>query len=98
MIDISNSVDIKTVYQKDFDNKNVENIKDNDKLKEVCDNFEAFFLQQMLDVSLKDSTIAGEEAGSDIIKGMYTETLSSSIAGNMGISAILYDYLSRNNK
>lgn len=94
MMDISNSVDVKTLNQKTFDSS-VENIKNDDRLKEVCDDFEAYFIQQMMDVSLKNSTLAGEEAGSDIIKGMYTETMSREVAGGMGISNILYEYLSK---
>ncbi len=97
MIDISNSVDINSINQKNFKNINTDNIKD-DKLKAVCDDFEAFFLKQMMDVSLKSSSIAGEEAGSDIIKGMYTDSISNQAAGGMGISSILYEYLSKNNK
>lgn len=97
MIDITNSVDINSINQKKYENINTENLKD-DKLKAVCDDFEAFFLKQMMDVSLKSSTIAGEEAGSDIIKGMYTESISNKAAGGMGISSILYEFLSRNNK
>lgn len=97
MIDISNNVDINTLNQKKYENINTKNLND-DKLKSVCDDFEAYFLKQMMDVSLKNSTIAGEEAGSDIIKGMYTDTVSTHAAGGMGISDILYDFLSRNNK
>lgn len=97
MIDITNSVDINSINQKKYENINTENLKD-DKLKAVCDDFEAFFLKQMMDVSLKSSTIAGEEAGSDIIKGMYTESISNQAAGGMGISNILYEFLTRNNK
>lgn len=97
MIDISNNVDINSLNQKKYENINTKNLND-DKLKSVCDDFEAYFLKQMMDVSLKNSTIAGEEAGSDIIKGMYTDTVSTHAAGGMGISDILYDFLSRNNK
>jgi flagellar protein FlgJ len=80
---------------------NLENAKTNSKnedLKTVCDDFEAFFMQQILDVSLKNSTIAGEETGSEIIKGMYTENLSKQSAGTLGISDMLYKFLSENKK
>ena len=97
MIDITNSVDINSINQKKYENINTKNLE-GDKLKAVCDDFEAFFLKQMMDVSLKSSTIAGEEAGSDIIKGMYTESISNQAAGGMGISNILYEFLTRNNK
>ena len=73
--------------------KNI-NIKDDKKLKHVCDDFESFFMQQILDVSLKNSTIAGEGTGSEIIKGMYTQSLSQQSAGSLGISDMLYKFLS----
>jgi Rod binding domain-containing protein len=80
---------------------NVKNLDKNTKqpeLKSVCDDFEAFFMQQILDLSLKNSTIAGEDTGSEIIKGMYTENLSKQSAGGLGISDMLYTFLSENKK
>ena len=97
MIDIENSIDINTLNSKKYENINVDNIE-TDKLKKVCDDFESFFLKQIMDVSLKSTNIAGEEVGSDIIKGMYTDTLSTSVSGGMGISNMLYEFLSKNNK
>lgn len=97
MIDITSGVDVNTLKQKDFSNVNTKNIED-EKLKAVCDDFEAFFLKQMMDVGLKSTKIAGEEAGADIIKSMYTDTLSTKSAGGMGISSLLFEHLSKNNK
>ena len=68
--------------------------KDDVALKAACDNFESFFMQQMLDVSLKSSNIAGEETGSKIIKGLYTENIAKASAGTMGISDMLFRFLS----
>jgi len=73
---------------------NITNTADDQQLREVCDDFEAFFMQQLMDISLKSTNVAGEGAGSDIIKGMYTQTLSSASAGTMGISDMLYRFLS----
>jgi len=73
--------------------KNI-NLKDDKKLKHVCDDFESFFMQQILDVSLKNSTIAGEGTGSEIIKGMYTQSLSQQSSGSLGISDMLFKFLS----
>lgn len=81
----------------DVKSLNVENAQDAN-LKKVCDDFESFFTQQLLDISLKSSNIAGEGTGSDIIKGMYTEAVSKSSAGTFGISDMLYNFLSENNK
>lgn len=75
-----------------LDQKNITNKK----LKEVCDDFESFFVQQMLDVSLKSSKIAGEGVGSEIIKGLYTEGVSKTSNGAFGISNMLYEFLSKN--
>lgn len=78
-------------YEK-FDAKNVEDVN----IRKVANEFESFFMQQLMDISLKNTKIAGEGAGSDIIKGMYTETMSRHTAGGMGISDLLYNYLSNN--
>jgi Rod binding domain-containing protein len=77
--------------------KNLNNINkssQDNQLKKVCDDFESFFMQQILDVSLKNTNIAGEGVGSDIIKGMYTESLSRKSAGSLGISDMLFQFLS----
>lgn len=66
------------------------------KLKSVCNDFESFFIQQMLEVSMKSSSIAGEGTGSEIIKGLYTEGISKSASGTFGISDMLYEFLSKN--
>jgi Rod binding domain-containing protein len=94
MIDLANNVDVSTLNQKKFDNVNTKNLED-DKLRDVCDNFEAFFLKQIMDTSLKTTNIAGEGTGSDIIKSMYTDAVSNSAAGGMGISNLLYEFLSK---
>jgi len=67
-------------------------------LRNVCNDFESFFTQQFLDVSLKESKLAGEGTGSEIIKGLYTEALSKNSSGTFGISDMLYKFLSENNK
>jgi hypothetical protein len=77
---------------KAFSKQDISNMKQ-DKLKLACDDFEAFFMQQFLDISLKNSKLAGEAVGNEIIKGMYVESLSKVGAGNVGISDILYNYL-----
>ena len=94
---LSSNVDISTLSQKDYKNINRSNIKKDD-LRDVCDNFESFFTQQLLDISLKNTNVAGSETGSDIIKGMYTENLSRVSSGTMGISDMLYKFLSQKDK
>lgn len=82
---------------KKFDSINPKSMEE-EQLKKVSDEFEAFFLKQIMDISLKTTKVAGEGAGSDIIKGMYTQSISDNAAGGLGISNMLYEYLSQNNK
>ncbi|MBD3841572.1 MAG: rod-binding protein [Campylobacterales bacterium] len=72
--------------------------KDDLALKKVCNDFESFFMNQILETSLKSSKLAGESTGSEIFKGMYTDTLSQSSAGSLGISEMLYKFLSEKTK
>ena len=91
----NNFLDIKTLNQKDYQ-KAFEgvNLSEDKALRDVCNNFEAFFMNQILETSLKSSKIAGEGTGSEIFKSMYTDSLSQKSAGSMGISDMLYKFLS----
>ncbi len=51
-----------------------------------------------LNISLRSTNVAGEGAGSDIIKGMYLQSISDNATGSLGISDMIYDFLSKNNK
>ena len=83
-----------------FDNVKQENLKDKDdaQLQKVCNDFESFFLNQIMEVSLRSTKIAGEGAGSDIIKGMYTQSVADNSTGSLGISNMLYEFLTQNKK
>ena len=95
----SNNLINKDILQtKKFDNLKSEDIKDNEQLKKVCNDFESFFLNQIMDVSLRSNKIAGEGPGSDIIKGMYTQSVADNASGSLGISNMLYEFLTKNNK
>lgn len=85
------------IQGKDFKNLKTDKMED-EALRKVSNDFETFFTQQMLNISLESSNIAGEGTGSDIVKGMYTEALSKQTGGTFGISDILYKFLSENNK
>ena len=87
-------LDINSVKPKSYDNLQNKNLKDDKALRDVCNNFEAFFMNQILNTSLKSSNIAGEGTGSEIIKGMYTDALSQKSSGSLGISDMLYKFLS----
>ena len=65
-----------------------------EKLKEQTDAFEAIFVKQMLDLSMKaQSGLMPKGAGSEIYASMYTDALSRSMGGNMGLSDMLYQNL-----
>ncbi len=83
------------LQSKDFSGLNSKNAEDKT-LRKVSDDFETFFTQQLLDISLKSTKIAGGGTGSDIVKGMYNEALSKTTGGSVGISDILYKFLSEN--
>ena len=96
-INSNNLVDISTLQNKDFKNLKTDNLE-NKELREVANSFESFFLNQIMDVSLKSTKIAGDGPGSDIIKSMYLQNIADSSSGSFGISDMLYEFLSKNNK
>ncbi|PLY09844.1 MAG: hypothetical protein C0625_01215 [Arcobacter sp.] len=93
-VDINN---IKSNPIKNYKDLNTSKLED-DTLRKVTNDFESFFTQQLLDISLKSTKIAGEGSGSDIIKGMYTEALSRESTGTIGISDMLYNFLTERKK
>ncbi len=98
MMDISATTNIDVSKLSSDKLKNVDTSKlQGDKLKDVCNDFESFFMQQLMDVSLRSTKVAGEGVGSDIVKGMYTEALSKNSSGSLGISDMLYKFLSEKN-
>ena len=86
------------LQNKKLDNVKTDNIQDEETLRKVSNDFESFFLNQILDVSLRSTNLAGEAAGSDIIKSMYVQSIADSSSGTLGISDMLFDFLSKNNK
>ncbi|AXX95982.1 MULTISPECIES: hypothetical protein [Arcobacter] len=97
-INSNNLINSDVLQTKKFDNIKSEDIKDEETLRKVSNDFESFFLNQILDVSLRSTNIAGEAAGSDIIKSMYVQSIADSSSGTLGISDMLFDFLSKNNK
>jgi len=86
------------LQNKKLDNVKTDNIQDEETLRKVSNDFESFFLNEILNVSLKSTNVAGEGAGSDIIKSMYMQSIADSSSGTFGISDMLFDFLSKNNK
>lgn len=97
MIDISNNINVSDNSANSLVNKLQNNtLKKDAELKAVCDDFESYFMQQMLDISMKSTTIAGEGVGSEVIKGLYTENVAKASSGSLGISDMLYRFISEN--
>ncbi len=70
---------------------------DNDaKLKEQTDKFEAVFIKEILDVSIKsDNSLFPKSAGEDIYRSMYNEAMSDQLSGKFGFSELLYNFLKK---
>lgn len=68
--------------------------EDDKKLKEQTDKFEAFFIKQVLDISLKnENTLFPKDPGDKIYNSMYNDTMSNSISGSFGFSELLFNFL-----
>ena len=97
-INSNNLINKDILNSKKFDNIDTKDIKDEAKLREISNDFESFFINQIMDVSLRNTSIAGEEVGSDIVKSMSIQAISDKSAGTFGISDMLFEFLSKNNK
>ena len=87
-----------TIALENFNNKKIKLDKTTDaKLKEQTDKFEAFFLKQIFDISLKsENSLFGKDAGDKIYHSMYNDALSNSMSGSFGYSELLFNYLKQN--
>lgn len=67
------------------------------KLKEQTDKFEAFFIKQVLDISMKnDNPLFPKDAGDKIYNSMYNEAMSDNLSGSFGYSELLFNFLKEN--
>lgn len=96
-INSNNLVDVSSLQNKKFDNIQTDKLEDKE-IRKVANDFESFFLNQIMDVSLRSTKVAGDGPGSDIIKGMYLQNIADSSSGSLGISNMLYEFLTKNNK
>lgn len=76
-------------------NKTIDaNAKNDALLKEQTDKFEAFFIKQVLDISMKnDSKLFPKDAGDKIYSSMYNDTMSTSLSGQFGFSEMIFKFL-----
>lgn len=87
---IDNSLMALTAFEPTKINKNVDDVK----LKEQTDNFEAFMVKKILDISLKrENSIFGKDPGDKIYNSMYNDTMSKAISGGFGYSELLFNFL-----
>jgi Rod binding domain-containing protein len=81
-----------------FEPKSISKTDDDKLLKEQTDNFEAFMVKKILDISLKmDNSLFGKDAGDKIYNSMYNDTMSKALSGGMGYSELLYNFLKEQN-
>ncbi len=73
-----------------------ENLEDK-KLKELTDQFEAFFIKKILDISMpKDNSLFPKDPGEKIYQSMYNDAMASQLSGGFGFSQLLYNFLQEN--
>ncbi len=89
---IDNFVALSNLNKPKIDLKNEDDVK----LKEQTDKFEAFFIKQILDISLKnENSLFPKDAGDKIYKSMYNEAMSDNLSGSFGYSELLFNFLKR---
>jgi Rod binding domain-containing protein len=88
---IDNSINLLSLNQVKIPKKS----KDDDiELKKATDKFEAIFVKQFLDLTLKpEYGTMPKGVGSDIHTSMYTRAVSESLSGVFGISDMLFKHL-----
>ncbi len=70
---------------------------DDKKLREQTDRFEAYFIKQIFDITLKsENKLFGKDAGDKIYQSMYNDALSQASTGSFGYSELLFNYLKQN--
>ncbi len=82
-----------------LDKVNIPKKSNNDaELKKATDKFEAIFVKQFLDLTLKpEYGTMPKGVGSDIHTSMYTRAVSESLSGVFGISEMLFKHLKDGN-
>ena len=75
----------------------ITNTKDDALLREQTDKFEAYFIKQIFDISLKnENPLFGKDAADKIYQSMYNDAVSKASAGSFGYSELLFNYLKEN--
>ncbi len=67
------------------------------RLKELTDQFEAFFIKKILDISMpKNNALFPKDPGEKIYRSMYNDAVANRLSGNFGFSQLLYNFLKEN--
>ena len=89
-----------TVKELEKSPQNDKRLKEEERLKEVCEDFEAIFVNMMLKSgrsTVDEGGLVEKSAGTKMFEGMYDEELSSIISktdeGGMGIGKLLYEQM-----
>lgn len=61
-------------------------------LKEQTDQFEAYFVKQVLDIMKNESGLLPKDAGDKIYKSMYNDTLILALSGGLGLSQMIFEF------
>ncbi len=92
------TIDNSIIASTAFDPKNIVKTDDDKKLKAQTDNFEAFMIKKVLDISLKrENTLFGKDPGDKIYNSMYNDTMSKALSGGLGYSELLFNFLKEQN-
>ncbi len=87
-----------STFEPKIEPKNLYSSEEDQKLKEQTDQFEAFLLKKVLDISLKsENRLFGKDAGDKIYRSMYNDTFSKALSGDIGFSQMLFDFLKEQN-
>jgi len=98
-VKIDNSTSLMSMEYSKLKNNLEKKDLDDKKLKELTDQFEAFLIKKILDISLpKNDPLFPKDAGDKIYRSMYNDALSSQMSGHFGFSELLYNFLKENNK
>ncbi len=81
-----------------LNDKKFDYVGDDKKLKEQTDQFEAFLIKKVLDISIKqENPLFGKDAGDKIYRSMYNDAFSNALSGDIGFSQMLFDFLKERN-
>ncbi len=92
-------IDNSLIASSAFEPNDITKTDDDKKLREQTDNFEAFMIKKILDISLKrENSLFGKDPGDKIYNSMYNDTMSKALSGGLGYSQLLFDFLKENNQ